>query len=248
MVNDSIYDVIVVGGGPAGSSSSAVLAMNGYKVLVVEKEKFPRYHIGESLLPFGYFPLERIGMIEKLKKSHFPRKYAVQFASPDGRVSAPFYFHKHLQHEAAVTWQVLRSEFDQMLLDNAREKGVEVREETKATGILREAGRVAGVTVAGKDGREYEVRARMTIDASGRDIFTLSKTNGRKWDPVLNKMAVWTYYRGALRDPGIDAGSTTVAMVPAARLVLVHPAAGRRGERRRGGGKGVSFRTTARPV
>ena len=153
-------------------------------------------------------------MIEKLNQSHFPRKYAVQFAGQDGRVSAPFYFHKHLQHEAAVTWQVLRGEFDQMLLDNAREKGVEVREETKATAMLREGGRVVGVTAAAKDGREYEVRAKMTIDASGRDIFTLSKSNGRKWDPVLNKMAVWTYYRGALRDPGVDEGSTTVAMVP----------------------------------
>ncbi len=208
------YDVVVVGGGPAGSTSSTVLAMHGHKVLLLEKEIFPRYHIGESLLPFGYFPLKRIGMVEKLNKSHFPRKYAVQFASQDGRVSAPFYFHKHLQHEAAVTWQVLRGEFDQMLLENAREKGVEVRERTKATGHLREGGRVVGVTAAGKDGREYEVRAKMTIDASGRDIFTLSKSNGRKWDPVLNKMAVWTYYRGALRDPGIDAGSTTVAMVP----------------------------------
>jgi flavin-dependent dehydrogenase len=207
-------DVVVVGGGPAGSTASAVLAMHGHKVILLEKEKFPRYHIGESLLPFGYFPLQRIGMIEKLNRSHFPRKYAVQFASQDGRVSAPFYFHKHLQHEAAVTWQVVRGEFDQMLLENAREKGVEVREETKATGILREGGRVVGVTAAAKDGREYEVRAAMTIDASGRDIFTLSKSNARKWDPVLNKMAVWTYYRGALRDPGIDEGSTTVAMVP----------------------------------
>jgi flavin-dependent dehydrogenase len=211
---ENSYDVVVVGGGPAGSTSSAVLAMHGHKVLVLEKEKFPRYHIGESLLPFGYFPLKRIGMLEKLEKSHFPRKYAVQFAGQDGRISAPFYFHQHLQHEAAITWQVVRGEFDQMLLENAREKGVEVREETKATGILREDGQVVGVTAAGKDGREYEVRAKMTIDASGRDIFTLSKTNGRKWDPVLNKMAVWTYYRGAMRDPGIDEGSTTVAMVP----------------------------------
>ena len=194
--------------------SAAVLAMHGHKVLLLEKEKFPRYHIGESLLPFGFFPLQRIGMIEKLKKWHFPRKYAVQFASQNGRISAPFYFHEHLRHEAAVTWQVVRSEFDQMLLENAREKGAEVREETKAAGIRHEDGRVAGVLAAGKDGRQYEVRAKMTIDASGRDIFTLSKNNGRKWDPALNKMAVWTYYRGALRDPGIDAGSTTVAMVP----------------------------------
>ena len=207
-------EVVVVGGGPAGSTAAAVLAMHGRDVLLLEKEKFPRYHVGESLLPFGYFPLQRIGMVEKLNQSHFPRKYAVQFAGQDGRVSAPFYFHKHMQHEAAVTWQVLRSEFDHMLLENAREKGVEVRQETKAAEILREDGRVAGVMAVGKDGRQYEVRAKMTIDASGRDIFTLGKTNGRKWDPALNKMAVWTYYRGALRDPGIDAGSTTVAFLP----------------------------------
>ena len=207
-------DVVVVGGGPAGLTAATVLGLHGHKVLLLEKEKFPRYHVGESLLPFGYFPFKRIGMVEKLNRSQFVRKYAVQFASQDGRISAPFYFHKHLQHEAAVTWQVLRSEFDQMLLENAREKGVEVREETKATGILREGGRVAGVTAAGKDGREYEVHAKMTIDASGHDIFTLSKSGGRKWDPVLNKMAVWTYYRGALRDAGVDEGSTTVAMVP----------------------------------
>lgn len=208
------YDVVVVGGGPAGSMASTVLAMHGHKVLLLEKEKFPRYHIGESFLPYSYFLLQRIGMVDKLGKANFVRKYAVQFASPEGRVSAPFYFHNHLAHEAAITWQVLRSEFDQLLLDNAREKGVEVREETKATAIVRDNGRVAGVRAIGRDGREYDVRAEMTIDASGRDIFTLSRNNGRKWDPVLDKTAVWTYYRGVLRDPGIDAGTTTVAMVP----------------------------------
>ena len=81
------YDVVVVGGGPGGSTASTVLAMLGHKVLLLEKEKFPRYHIGESLLPYGFFPLKRIGMVEKLNASHFPRKYAVQFAGQDGRVS-----------------------------------------------------------------------------------------------------------------------------------------------------------------
>ena len=98
-------------------------------MVLLEKEKFPRYHIGESLLPYGFFTLERLGVLDKIKKSHFVKKFSVQFVSADGRTSQPFYFHTHLKHEAAQTWQVLRSELDQMLLDNAREKGAEVIEE-----------------------------------------------------------------------------------------------------------------------
>jgi flavin-dependent dehydrogenase len=208
------YDVVIVGGGPAGSTAAAVLAEHGRRVLVLEKEKFPRYHIGESLLPFCYYPLQRIGMIEKMKASHFPKKFAVQFVSTDGKVSSPFYFFEHLRHEAAVTWQVLRSEFDQMLLDNAREKGAEVREQTEAIDFLRADGRVCGVAARGPDGVRQEIAAPITIDASGRDGLGLKRHTWRKWDPSLNKVALWTYFRGALRDPGIDEGSTTVAFLP----------------------------------
>lgn len=214
MQTQNDYDVVIVGGGPAGSTAATVLSQHGRRVLVLEKEKFPRYHIGESLLPFGYFPLKRIGMIERMKASHFTKKYAVQFVSRDGKQSSPFYFHKHLDHEAAITWQVRRSEFDQMLLENAREKGAEVREQTEATAVLREDGRVCGVRARSADGAEYEVRTPMTIDASGRGALSIKQYDWRNWDPKLNKVAVWTYYRGAKRDPGIDEGTTTVAFVP----------------------------------
>jgi flavin-dependent dehydrogenase len=203
-----------VGGGPAGSTAAAVLAAKGCRVLVLEKDKFPRYHVGESLLPFCYFPLERIGMIEKMKASEFPKKYSVQFVSTEGKVSAPFYFFQHMDHEASTTWQVLRSQFDSMLLDNARQKGARVMEETEALGFRRENGRVCGVRAAAKDGTRLEVKSRIAIDASGRRALAISRNDWRKWDPELNKVAVWTYFRSAKRDPGLDEGSTTIAYLP----------------------------------
>ncbi len=120
------YSALVIGAGPAGSCAAAILAEYGHRVLIVEREKFPRYHIGESLLPFTFHPLERLGMSPKMKRSHFVKKYSVTFAQPDGRRSQPFYFFTRYDKETvAQTWQVLRSEFDQLLLDNAREKGAE---------------------------------------------------------------------------------------------------------------------------
>jgi flavin-dependent dehydrogenase len=210
----SHYDAIVIGGGPAGSTAAAVLAANGRRVALLEKEKFPRYHIGESLLPYAYFTLERIGILERMKASHFPKKYSVQFVGASGRASVPFYFFQQLEHEASMTWQVLRSEFDQMLLDNAREKGTEVIEEITARELIQPDGMVAGVKAATKDGETREFRAPVTIDATGRDAFAVTRNGWKVRDPYLNKIAVWTYYQGALRDPGLDEGATTVAYVP----------------------------------
>lgn len=212
--NSQYYDAIVIGGGPAGSTAAAVLASKGRRVVLLEKEKFPRYHIGESLLPYTYFPLQRIGLIDRMKCSHFPKKYSVQFVSRDGRASQPFYFFTHLKHEAADTWQVLRSEFDQMLLDNARAKGVEVLEETMVRQMIQENGAVTGVKAVAKDGETLEFHAPITFDASGRDALAVMRRGWKVRDPYLNKIAVWTYYQGALRDPGIDEGATTIAYLP----------------------------------
>jgi flavin-dependent dehydrogenase len=211
---NNLYDAIVIGGGPAGSTAAAVLASKGRRVVLLEKEKFPRYHIGESLLPYGYFTLERIGVLDRMKASKFTRKYSVQFVGTHGRASLPFYFSQQLKHEASGTWQVLRSEFDQMLLDNAREKGAEVREETTVREMIWDNGAVTGVKAVAKDGETLEFRAPITIDASGREAVAVTRNEWKVRDPYLNKIAVWTYYKGALRDPGLDEGATTVAYVP----------------------------------
>ena len=208
------YDVIVIGGGPAGSTAAAVLGMKGRRVVVLEREKFPRYHIGESLLPYCYFPLKRIGMIEKMKESDFTKKYSVQFVTPNGRLSVPFYFFEHWDHEAAKTWQVNRSQFDEMLLNNAREKGAEVIEEITARELIWDNDTVVGVKAVNKAGEMQEFRATVTIDATGRDAFAISRNSWKVRDAYLNKIAVWTYYKGAKRDEGIDGGATTVAFVP----------------------------------
>ena len=209
------YDALIIGGGPAGSSAAAILAEYGHKVLILEREKFPRFHIGESLIPFTYGPLERLGLIPKMKRSHFVKKFSVAFVQPDGRASQPFYFYNRYDRETiAQTWQVLRSEFDQMLLDNAREKGAEVLEQTAVEKLIKEDGRIVGARAKDRAGKVTEYRARITLDCTGKEAFTATRSGWRIRDPYLNKVAVWTYYKGSTREPGIDEGQTMVAYIP----------------------------------
>jgi flavin-dependent dehydrogenase len=209
------FEVVIIGAGPAGTSAAAILAEKGRSVLVLEREKFPRYHIGESLLPFTFHPLQRLGLIDKMRRSAFVRKYSVQFVSPSGKASQPFYFFNRYDRETvAQTWQVLRSEFDQMLMENAQEKGAKILEQITVTQLLEEEGRVIGVRAKDASGNPVEFRAPFTLDCSGRESFAAVRNNWRMKDPGLNKVAVWTYYHHAKRDPGLDEGATTVAYVP----------------------------------
>ncbi len=208
------WDALIIGAGPAGSSAATILAEHGHRVLILEREKFPRYHIGESMIPFTNLPLRRLGLIERLEQSQFVRKFSVQFVQPNGRASQPFYFFTRYGTEVAQTWQVLRSEFDQLLLDHARSRGAEVREQVEVLAFLRTGDRVTGVRVRDHEGVESELHAPMTLDCTGKESFGAVRNGWRMKDPKLNKVAVWTYYEGAKRDDGIDAGATTVAFVP----------------------------------
>jgi len=209
----SEFDVLVIGGGPAGCTVATILAQHGRRVAVLEKQTRLRYSVGESLIPFCYDALERLGLHDALEGASFSfPKHSVQFAGIDGRVSRSFYFFQHTDHPRAKTWQVVRSEFDKMLVDNAESRGVVFFEETRARELLfGDGGEVTGVRATDPSGNEVTFHASMTVDATGRDTFAQSRLGWRVPDKDLKKMAIWTYFEGATRDEGFDEGTTTIA-------------------------------------
>jgi len=213
-VPSSSPEVVVIGGGPAGSTVSTLLAQHGRRVQMFERETFPRFHIGESLIPETYWVLKRLNMLDRMKDSHFIQKRSVQFVSANGKLSAPFYFWDNKPHECSQTWQVERGEFDQMLLENARAHGVDAREGVHVLEVLFEGDRAVGVKIQEPDGTRREVRAPVVVDASGQAALLMNRHGLRIWDPLLNKGAIWTYYEGAAKDDNRDDGATLVVQTP----------------------------------
>lgn len=214
MVNSTQPRVIVIGGGPSGSTAATLIAQRGYKVRLLEREHFPRFHIGESLIPQTYWVLKRLNMLDKMKDSEFIKKYSVQFVGASGRLSEPFYFLDHKPHESSQTWQVKRSDFDQRMLANAAEHGVDVQQGVRVLEVLFEGERAVGVRVQDDAGGEERIeRADVIVDASGQSSLIMGKLGLREWDKDLKKAAVWTYWEGAQRDTGRDEGATVVLQV-----------------------------------
>jgi flavin-dependent dehydrogenase len=207
-------DVVVIGGGPAGSAVATLLAKQQHSCVLLESATFPRYHIGESLIPHTYATLDRLGLLPKLRASAFPVKHSVRFVSPSGTNTAPFYFSETISGERAHTWQVERSEFDRMCLDNAIDSGVDVRMPVRAQEVRFDGHRAVGVQAKNADGESHFIPAKTVVDASGR-VSLIGSQRGLKIDvPGLNKASIWTYFRGGRRREGIDAGETTVFMIP----------------------------------
>ncbi|GAB4142618.1 MAG: NAD(P)/FAD-dependent oxidoreductase [Planctomycetaceae bacterium] len=215
---NSDYDVVVVGAGPAGTTTAALIAEFGHRVLLLERSEVPRFHVGESLIPETYWSLKRLGVLERLKASAFPKKYSVQFVTETGKETAPFYFDEYKSHESSQTWQVIRSEFDEMLLENAVEKGATVRTDAQVREVLFDDNRAVGVRVQLREGPEgktvQEIGSKVVVDATGQSAFLATRLGIKRMDPDLKMGTVWTYFHGAKRDSGKDEGATIILQTP----------------------------------
>lgn len=201
-------EVLVVGGGPAGSTLGALLAERGRDVVVLERERHPRFHIGESLLPLNLPLFERLGVAEEIRRIAMP-KYAAEFVSPWHAQPVTFEFADAWDKGFPGAYQVRRSEFDEILFRNAARRGARTFEDCCATGVeWRDA--CARITVRRGDGEQQEWRARFLVDASGRDTFLAKRLAMKRRNRKHNSAAIFGHFAGAARLPGRAEGNITV--------------------------------------
>ncbi len=191
-----LYDVAIIGGGPGGSTVATALARAGRRVLVLEREKFPRFHVGESLLPFNLPIFERLGVAEKIRAAGFQKKHGAFFWNEETGGVRPVDFARGLDDRHPFAYHVKRAEFDDLLLRHAEESGAEVREETSVARVLFEGDRAVGVVAQPRGGEEEEIRARAVVDASGQDALLSRQAGTRKFDPKLKRAGLFAHYEG----------------------------------------------------
>jgi flavin-dependent dehydrogenase len=200
-----VYDVAIIGGGPAGSTAGTLLAQAGRRVIVFEREKFPRFHIGESLLPFSMKTFTRLGLHEKFLRAGFIKKFGGEFFSACSSEGTKFYFKDAYRSQTDHSYQVTRADFDKVLLDHAAESGAEVHELTGVKSV-EFANEHVDLTIA--NGKS--IRARYVIDASGRNSVLGTKFNIKKTYEHLKKLSIFAHYDGVWRPEGIDATLTVL--------------------------------------
>ena len=204
-------DVLVIGGGPAGSTAATLLAERGYHVVLLEKAHHPRFHIGESLLPANLPLLDKLGVLEQVKAVSM-EKWGAEFVSPwHDQKSSTFHFADAWDKSMPFSYQVRRSVFDEILIRNATAKGAEVIEGCRVRDVAFAADQ-SGATIQAEhdDGRQGTWQARYVIDASGRDTFLGKKFAFKKRNPKHNSSAIYGHFTGAQRHDGQDAGNITI--------------------------------------
>ncbi len=206
------FDCVVVGAGPGGCAAGTIVAESGHSTLIVEREKVPRFHVGESLMPETYWTLERLGVLGKMKEIGFVPKSGVQFVTHSGKESQPFFFREHDDRESSTTWHVERARFDQMLFDNAAAKGADCRDETRVLSIeFRDQG-PHRLQLRKRDGSEYCVETKVLVDGSGQSAMVASRLGLQEFNRRLRKASIWTYYQGAARAEHSSENTTVILL------------------------------------
>ncbi len=211
-----MHDVIVIGGGPAGSTAAALLARRGFKVVLFERDKFPRFQIGESLLPYNNDVFRRLGIFDTLCETFFP-KYGGTFVTADGSAKTVFRFDRNLTPPYQRAFQVKRADFDLLLLDHARASGAEVHEQKQVTKV--DVADPARAVVTTADGVAHE--ARFVIDAAGHGTFLGQKIGGKSDVEELKRVAVFSHYKNVLREEGREGGNTVIVVLRDAWFWLI---------------------------
>ena len=209
---DTVCDILVIGGGPAGSTAAISLARLGWRVLLLEKDHHPRFHIGESLLPMNLPILERLGVLDKVEAIGV-RKIGADFPRPAAGegMTHVFRFDRALTDGCTHAFQVRRDEFDQLLFDAARDAGADARDGVAVTAVEFGAdGRPTRARARGADGIEFGISMRYLVDASGRDTFLGNKLKLKRKNPKHQSAALFSHFRGVERRPGEDAGNITI--------------------------------------
>src|SRR5689334_9318534 len=209
------YDLIVIGGGPTGSTLASFTAMAGYRVLLLEREAFPRHQIGESLLPATIHGICRmLGVFDEIERQGFPRMNGGTFRWGTNPDPWTFRFSRQPNDPFGYAYQVERSKFDKILLDRARELGVDVREQHDVLSLIQEDGRTVGVTYADPEGREHAVRAHYVADASGNRSQIWRTVGERVYSEFFRNVALYGYFEHGKRLPPPNQGNILCAAFP----------------------------------